>query len=790
MVSWKTEERPQLIKGEENPYPFLLPVSRDESKVVRIIPTPAEANHANAVALMGKLLSTCPQLSFEVVAEPGGTYWQIASHHEQFSPEAIIDHIKTHYPDVATEYFIDAPLEQTYPFYRQMVLFGLSNEYAAPLPFFSTAKLSHLTTIANRMELLSPDLEERISYRLITFSRSAEAENRAGRRLVHGTVKSTSGLFNKTDPFFGMDEKLLNAKLDQPHYHAFLTLTVESRDQRRLPTLIQSAKDITSIAQPRHNSLIEIGDQPLKHIVETPQAAQLLWFDTLLTASVRRRMDEWRRFLLVLSPDELATLWHIPDERFTASRIAWKGAGIADDLTKTGKDRVCIGDGEAGTKKTPVYVAPGERITHTVILGKNGTGKSTLLHNLIHQDIAAGRGVVVIDPHGELTQDILNHSIPASRQEDVVLLACGNSEVPVPLNPFRIPTGISFEYANTYLYWLLRKIYASIWVEGRMDFTMKNVIQALLCDPEATPLDISRLFSDDPYRELVLAKLNENDDIALSVVQYWQQFSLKTRGERNEIAQPIINRTGAFLGNRALELMTCHPKSLNFKELLSGGKIVLVNLAGDGIKTEANNLGAIVLAHLYLASQSLGFLPKDALPRSYLYIDEADRFIDSPLPEMFSEARKYGLAVTLASQYLSRFPKDTQGAIFGNVGSQYLFEVGIDDAKTLEKYVSPLTQEDLINLGKYRMMVKTRASGSAHPAFLVTTRSMPDGKNAAFEAPPLAATQGFLPKPQVSTWLKARYAPPPVVLAAKPEAEKPVKSRTKKKPTDGLKDYE
>src|SRR5260221_102521 len=536
--NWRKDERPQLVKTEANPYPFLLPIARTGATVIRITPDPGKANPEASIKLMEAMLATCPKLSFEVVAEQGGIFWQICDLENQYAPEAIIAHGQTYHPKADVVVFTEGQEAHSYPFYREMVLFGLSNEYAAPIPFLPSLDISPLSIVTNRMDLLHTDLDERIRYRLITFTRTIEAEGRSGKRIVEDMIKPTSGVTLKSDPFAGLDRNLINAKLDLPHYHAFLTLTVESKDEDRLPILTQIAKDLTSISTPRHNRIVTVGQQTIKHRVDIPDEASLLWFETMLTIMVRRYLDEWRKLLMVLTPPELATLWHLPDERFVAKHILWNTGGIASELTTKTDEAVCIGDGLVLGKKTPIYASPEDRINHTMILGKNGVGKSTLIHSLVAQDIAAGRGVAVLDPHGLLVADILAHSIPDTRCDDVVFLNCGQNDYPVPLNPFRMPAGISFDYANTYLYWLLRKIYDDIWVEGRMDFTMRNVLQALLCDTEATPLDISRVFAEDDYRNTLIDRLNENEDVSIAVTQYCQQFGNRTKGEKNEVAQP------------------------------------------------------------------------------------------------------------------------------------------------------------------------------------------------------------------------------------------------------------
>lgn len=335
-----------------------------------------------------------------------------------------------------------------------------------------------------------------------------------------------------------------------------------------------------------------------------------------LNALVQHQQPEWRQLLMVLSPKELASLWHVPHEDFTTHRIVWAGARVPEALTKPPKDEaqaVCMGTAVSRGQDTPVYLARTDRAFHHFIVGKTGMGKSTLIHNLVAQDIAAGCGVAVIDPHGKLIEDILA-TIPTTRADEVVLLNCGQTDYPVPLNPFRMGKDISHDTAFTYLYWVLRKIYEGIWLEGRTDLVMQNVLQALLCDPEATPLDIERLFTEESYRAKIVHLMEDSDDASLATLRYWREFGNRSAGDRTQLAQPILHRTGAFLGNRALEYMTCHPHSLDFPSLVRENKIVLINLSGNAIRSEIGGLGAIFLAGFYLASELLGYIPDEPPP--------------------------------------------------------------------------------------------------------------------------------------------------------------------------------
>lgn len=754
---------------------------------------PRAAENLNAgMNLMRSLLDIHPHLAFQIVADGTSTVWQVVDPQGRVSADQLSSAIRSHYRDAVVD---TLPLEppqsnQTPSVFQLHLYFRLANEFPAPIASLDMLKLDDpLIPITRRMDFLRPEQHERLIYTLLVTTASEVARTRAWERLKEGKIVPLASVptQREDDNLHDLDERLLNSKLSGTLYHAFLVVTLESDTPARLKALADIVTDVTRFGIPRHNHLAFAGESrvlegaqspvPLTSITGQLYAGELLATDAF-----------WRSCLLVLQPAELAALWHVPDDRFTAEQIEWAGRPIPQAVTQAGDGRVLLGTTVGRGSAKPVYLSLTERAHHLYLTGKTGVGKSTLLHNLIHQDILAGRGVAVLDPHGKLIDAILERSVPPGRLNDVVFLDCAASERPVPLNPFRVPDGVSFASADTYVYWVMRKIYEGIWNEGRMDMVMRNVIQALLTDPEATPLDIDRLLTHDRYREAVIKRMKTHDEVSFGVINYWQEFASKSGGQKREIAQPILNRTRAFVGNRTLEGMTCNPQGLNFQSLIRERKIVLIRLAGDAIRNEVGSLGAIFFAGFYLASESLGYLPDNAPPRFYLYVDEVERFITTPLTEMFAQARKFGLSLTLANQFLNQLPKETLEGIFGNVGTHILFEVGHSDAHTLEPLLKPeMKSEMLLNLGQFRMVVKTRAEGRTLPAFVVAGNHVPtsvgrmDGMN----------TMPFPTGEEVRAWLNQRYTSPPAPKSGEGETQSQNgQSEPDANTKDGLADYE
>lgn len=786
-VAWDKGDRPRLVKremGESFAFPRVIGKPATYS-----IAVPKEPfSPVSSVQLVSALAQRCPRLSYEIVADGNSIAWQIADYEGNYSEATIIETINAQVPGAVVT--VSDPLaeeKRQYPFYRQLISFGLLNDYAAPLPFFSDLeKADPVQIMANRMNLLRPELEERVKYQLLVFVSSPDAIDRSTKRLVEGIIKPISGLYKRDDPYSGFDPKRLNTKLDSPLYHCFLAITLESREEERLLDLAGIANDLGQFALPQHNRIHVTGSPDLRRAIPSSDHASIPWFEGLLTGLVQSKRDEWRQLLMVLSPQEMAGLWHLPNENFTASRIAWATRLVPPELTTEDANHIVIGDTTGPGPRKSIAIAAVDRTYHHYIAGKTGMGKSTLLHNLIHQDIAAGHGIALIDPHGQLTEAILSHSILDERRGDVVLLMGNNSEAPIPLNPLRVPPGITREGAFAMVYWTMRKIYESIWHQGQMDITMRHVLSALLTDPEATPLDIERLFSDPAYRKKLVTSMMESEDTSFATIQFWQRFNKQSEAEHRELARPILNRTSAFLGNGQLELITCHPNTLDFASFIREKKIVLINLAGDAIKSEVGSLGAIIMSAFFLASEKLGFQDGNLPPRFYLYADELEQFVTGPLDDIFSQARKFGLSLTLAHQYLGQMSASTLESIVGNVGNRFIFEIGDKDVPAFAPVFEPdIPRAQLLNLGMGNIAVKTRAQGKTLPAFIARTRPMPNTVGHPMTIADAPAITGLLPKREVRAWLNKRYAPQEE--PEKPTKRKPPAKRTSK---DGLGDYE
>lgn len=421
-------------------------------------------------------------------------------------------------------------------------------------------------------------------------------------------------------------------------------------------------------------------------------------------------------FPLVLSPDEVAMLWHLPHDQCSQSGIAWAeslNAPLPNALKEA--SGTAIGSNVFQGRKQQVTLATADRRLHVNLIGKTGVGKSTLMHWMAHQDIAQGRGVAVIDPHGDLVADILRSSIPPEREADVVVFSLRDTAYPIGLNLFTGGLEASLAAAQTLA--VIRKLFADQWSATRMEDALYAALLALQTYQGATIQDVPRLFNNPGFRQKVLARVD--DPVAL---EYWlDEYETLSRGQQQQVAQPINNRIRKFYRSRTLRRIICQQDSINFRQLLDGKKIFLADL-GTQSEIEAETIGALLMAKFQMAAMSRADADRKQRHPYYLYVDEVQLFATTSLPRMFAEARKYGLALTVGNQFLSQLEGPTLEAVLGNVGTTIMFRVGNKDARVLAPFVKPaFDADDLLNLNRFQTAVKMQRDGQTLPAFTMHT---------------------------------------------------------------------
>lgn len=332
----------------------------------------------------------------------------------------------------------------------------------------------------------------------------------------------------------------------------------------------------------------------------------------------------------------------------------------------------------ANSIPVPVKIPESLRTRHVYMVGKSGTGKTTLIANMIRQDLEAGHGIAVIAPEQEMILEEILPFIPASRYDDIIYVNPADTEAPVPFNPLAIEEGEDLDLKADEILTVLHRLMGEHGASPRMDAILRHTIYALLQVPGSTFLDIPKILEDDEYRAKVLARLTDETDL-----HFWTHTY---PAYPKDAHLPIVNRISRFLRPKPVRSILCTPgKSLSIRKAMDEGKIVLFNLS-DGILGEMNAqlLGQLVVAKLQLAAMSRADTPKERRRPFHVYIDEFQSFCGvagTSYEKILSRARKYGLGLVLAHQQTGQIPDSLLKEILGNVSTMISFNVGATDAR-------------------------------------------------------------------------------------------------------------
>jgi Helicase HerA, central domain len=367
---------------------------------------------------------------------------------------------------------------------------------------------------------------------------------------------------------------------------------------------------------------------------------------------------------------------------------------------------VCLG---ARTSGDAVMLDGDERRRHLYVVGQTGTGKSTLLLNLIAQDLAAGAGLALLDPHGDLAEATLLH-VPRDRTNNLVYIDPADADRPIGFNPLsRVPEELKPIVADGVV-----SAFRHVWPESwgpRLDYILTNSVRALLDVPGGTLLMLPRLLIDEPYR-VQLVDRHVGDPV---VRAFWlNEYAAYGDHFRTEAVSPIQNKIGKALIEPRLRNMLAQPSStITLRRLMDEGAIVICNLAkgrlGEGT---SHLLGALLTTTIAQAALSRADIASTERRAFHLYADEFQSFATESFALILSEARKYGLTLTIAHQYLDQLGERLQAAVFGNVGSMLACRTGASDATIVAEQIGLGGTDALLDLPNHAAWTRLLADGT------------------------------------------------------------------------------
>jgi len=430
---------------------------------------------------------------------------------------------------------------------------------------------------------------------------------------------------------------------------------------------------------------------------------------------------------LVLSSGELAALFHFPSPQLLTPHIKWLKTKQAPSPDNLPEDGLIIGKNVFRDEERVIRILDDDRRRHFYIIGQTGTGKSVLLQEMIEQDIEQGRGVCLVDPHGDLAERVLG-LIPASRAEDVVYFNPGDVERPLGLN--MLDYDPRFPEAKTFVVNELIEIFEKLYNLKALGFGgpifeqyMRNALLLVMEDPESgsTLVEIPKVLADQEFRKYKLSKCKN-----IVVKNFWEQEAEKAGGEAAlaNMVPYITSKMNIFIANDLVRpIISQQNSSFNLRQIMDEGKILIVNLS-KGKLGDLNSylLGMIVVGKILIATFSRADLPEEKRKDFYLYIDEFHNVTTQTITAALAEARKYRLSMIFGHQFIGQLDEETRKAIFGNVGSMMAFRVGPDDAKYLITQFGPVfDEEDLVNIDNYNAALRLLIKGETSKPFNVLT---------------------------------------------------------------------
>ena len=434
----------------------------------------------------------------------------------------------------------------------------------------------------------------------------------------------------------------------------------------------------------------------------------------------------------VLSTEEIATLWHMPTilvQTANLDRIQSKKLEPPVNLPvpDSAEGITIIGEALYQGRRTCFGIKPDDRRRHVYAIGKTGMGKSTLLENMIFSDILAGRGIAVIDPHGDLIENTLRF-IPKSRTNDVVLFDPADRDYPISFNVLECPNPDQRPLVASGL----MSVFTKLWPEafsGRMEHILRNTLLALLEYEGSTMLGILRMFGDDTYRLKVVSHVTDP-----VVKSFWEtEYTGWSDKYRTEAVAAIQNKIGQLVTTPLIRNIVGQVTStLDVRHAMDSGKIVLVNLSKGKLGEDMSAfLGSMLVTKFQIDAMSRADIPESERRDFYLYVDEFQNFATQSFATILSEARKYRLSLTIAHQYIGQLligERNTalRDAVFGNVGTMISFQVGSDDAEVFSlQYEELAMPKDLLSLPKYHAYMRLMIDGVTSKPFSIDTLPPP-----------------------------------------------------------------
>jgi hypothetical protein len=509
--------------------------------------------------------------------------------------------------------------------------------------------------------------------------------------------------------------KAIETKAAAPAFRANIRLLTSAKTEARAEELLgQLETSFTQFDYPEVNTL------QVKRRVKKKQAA----FDYIF-----RNFDE--EMAMVLSSEEIASIFHFPISVTETPKIKWLKSGAAAPPINIPKEGLLLGYNEYRGVTSEVRITDNDRRRHMYVIGQTGVGKSNFLQEMAKKDARSGKGFCFIDPHGDAIEDILT-AIPKERAEDVIIFDPSDTARPIGINMLEFDPAHPEQktFVINEMIGIFDQLYDMKATGGPMfEQYMRNAMLLIMEDPESgsTLMEISKVLSDEEFRRYKLSKCTNQ-----IVRDFWIKEAEKAGGEAAlaNMVPYITSKLTTFISNDMMRPIIAQQKSmLDFRAIMDGRKILLIKLSKGKIgEINAKLLGMVVVGKILMAALSRTDIPEDEREDFYLYLDEFQNVTTTSIAQILSEARKYHLCLILAHQFIGQLKEEISKAVFGNVGSLCAFRVGPEDAEFLEKQFEPVfTANDIVNVDNYQLFARLLMNNELTKPFNMKTYSPTHG---------------------------------------------------------------
>ena len=485
--------------------------------------------------------------------------------------------------------------------------------------------------------------------------------------------------------------------------------------------IVVSAPDATTADRSLRNIVDSFGQFNIYEYGNAFKATALESKEHLIQSFIYRYFNEHAR--MVMNAEEFATIFHLP-EQVKTPHVRWLKAKQVPPPTDLPQEGIVLGMSEYRNESIEIRIKDSDRRRHVYMIGQTGTGKSNMMENMAIQDIRRGKGVCVIDPHGDLVEKIVSQ-VPKERINDVIIFDPSDTSRPVALNMLEYDNPEQKTFVINEMINIFDKLYDLKTTGGPMfEQYMRNAMLLIMDDPESgsTLLEIPKVMADEQFRKMKLSKT-----VNPVVRDFWTKEAQKAGGEAAlaNMVPYITSKLTQFVANDIMRPIIAQQKSaFNFREIMDKQKILLINLSKGKIGDMSSALlGMICVGKLLMAALSRVDIADESQRNDfYLYIDEFQNYVSDSIAVILSEARKYRLNLTVAHQYIAQLVSkgDTKvkDAVFGNVGTVIAFRIGVDDAETIAQQYAPVVNEyDLMNVEKFHCYVRLLIDNQNPPAF-------------------------------------------------------------------------